>query len=114
MILKNEESLCLSSRVHDALKDANKDSVGEMLSNLISQGELVTLKQLLYYTEELGLRLDLLSNHIALCTPSSYLVHQIVGWCDEHILIVNVKPLRDCLRNMQAVCCSEDDYKEVK
>lgn len=64
MIYKNEKSLCLSSKVHDALKDADKDNIVEVLIELVGQGELITLKQLSYYMENLGLRLDLVSDLI--------------------------------------------------
>ena len=63
MLLKSEEALCLSPRVHDILNNTNAASISIKLQELINQGELITLRQLVYYMNNLGLQIDLTANH---------------------------------------------------
>lgn len=142
MIYKNEKSLCLSSKVHDALNAADKDSIVEVLIELIGQGELVTLRQLSYYTEKLGLRLDLASNYIeyapyldsedyidittgefiymydcglnrARVSYTPYLIAQTSGWLDERTISVRVVPLRDFLLLIRLEDLQSNEVVEV-
>lgn len=61
MALKNENALCLSSKVHDILKSVDSSDIEFVLQKMINYGELITLKQLVYYVNNLGLQLDLVS-----------------------------------------------------
>lgn len=137
MALKNEDSLCLSPRVHDVLKDANISNIGSVLQKLIDQGELITLKQLAHYMNELGLQLDVASDfaecvvhreideYIDIDTGelimmydyglneniagyTPYAITQVSGWCAGHVVRVHVIPLRDCLLEAQVVGYGED------